>query len=407
MSNRLDTRFVSIFSALHKEWDKSDRLIANKCKCRMEHVRFIRNAIKYDKEAVYQIYSMILNDDPSAIDLFHPIHYGDDIEVHALAHPSGLLYSLKMKTISLGTIDINGYLSINVNYTKDGIIYRRSFRYHRLVLSAFVENDDPEHKTQVNHIDGDKTNNAISNLEWCTSQENCDHSVRMGLQPVGEDSYQTIYSKSQIEKVCELLQDGIYSPKRIEILTGVNRKAVQSIRTGKKWKSVSKDYTFPESKFDSLGRYINANGEAVGEIIRVQPDQHKYTDEQIDLACKMKVDRKRLAYISDATGVGIRTIVKLGGSEDSYKHISDKYTFPSITNNDRRWFTDKEIERACELLMDPNNTIEDVCKLSGVSRRTIRRFHGPTDPYPEITCKYEFPKQRMGLRGRLIDTVYQ
>ena len=51
---------------------------------------------------------------------------------------------------------------------------------HRIVAMNFINKDNIE-KLDVNHLDGDKCNNALSNLKWCTRQENIDHAIKMGF----------------------------------------------------------------------------------------------------------------------------------------------------------------------------------------------------------------------------------
>lgn len=65
-----------------------------------------------------------------------------------------------------------------VIFSKNGTITKHAV--HRLVATAFIPN--LENKPQVNHIDGNKLNNHISNLEWVTASENVRHAIATGLK---------------------------------------------------------------------------------------------------------------------------------------------------------------------------------------------------------------------------------
>lgn len=87
--------------------------------------------------------------------------------------------------------DKNGYLVINLNKGGDA----KTLKVHRLVAISFLGIIDG--KNEVNHIDGDKKNNIVSNLEWVNSSENQIHAFKIGLQkPHNGNTNKEVYQLS-------------------------------------------------------------------------------------------------------------------------------------------------------------------------------------------------------------------
>ena len=88
----------------------------------------------------------------------------------------GNLYSSYVKRKLQLSLDQYGYKQVIL--VNNGV--RKRHLLHRMVAQAFIPN--PENKPQVNHLDENKTNNNVSNLEWVTSKENINHGTRTERQ---------------------------------------------------------------------------------------------------------------------------------------------------------------------------------------------------------------------------------
>ena len=104
----------------------------------------------------------------------------DDGQVRSITRTivrsDGKKLTIKGRTMKLIT-NMCGYRRANLKVNNKS--YMRSV--HRAVAIAFIPN--PENKPEVNHIDGDKTNNRVDNLEWVTEKENVAHCIANGLRP--------------------------------------------------------------------------------------------------------------------------------------------------------------------------------------------------------------------------------
>ena len=103
---------------------------------------------------------------------------------------------------------------------------------HRLVAQAFIPN--PKNKPQVNHKDGDKTNNKVNNLERCTYQENRKHAVEeLGLSFKGELNYNAKLNKQSVEDIRK--RKGKQYAKDVAAIYGISRQWVNEIWKGAVW----------------------------------------------------------------------------------------------------------------------------------------------------------------------------
>jgi len=146
-----------------------------------------------------------------------------------LVNENGDVWSKKNNIFIKSWIGHNGYRSVSI-YSD---CKKKNYSLHRLVAIAFINN--PENKPEVNHKDGNKLNNHVSNLEWCTMSENAIHAYRTGLLKVSEKAISLTVARNKLRK-------GLNHKLSKQVINTVNGKVYECISDLRKELGLSHTY---------------------------------------------------------------------------------------------------------------------------------------------------------------------
>jgi Tol biopolymer transport system component len=154
--------------------------------------------------------------------------------------PSGVSYIRKGKICKQSKSNL-GYMTIGFTVNNQKI----NKYVHRLVAEAFITNTS--NYPQVNHIDCDKTNNRINNLEWCTNSQNHIHASKNGLNKFhlyrvaysGEQNTNSLLKKEQVLEIRQKYIPYKYSAKKLSKEYNVSESCITHILNNTSWKEIS------------------------------------------------------------------------------------------------------------------------------------------------------------------------
>ena len=240
---------------------------------------------------------------------------------------------------------IKGFLSNGYKYV---CLNGNSISVHRLIMITF--NPIPNmNKMEVNHKDGNVLNNyyhpnpILSNLEWCTHQQNVQHAydIKLNNPSYGENKYNAKYTDKEVRKICEMLQDG-YSSTEIGKELGRNDwsfyRFISNLRLGKAWTWMTKDYNLTQAV--------------------------RHTEEEIKICCELIQNgmpyESIVEYMRDQYGYQLTyDFVRTLKTNKNWKHITKDYNFPSHL---KRPISEETIHQICYLLQSGVTDYKEIAK---------------------------------------------
>ena len=220
----------------------------------------------------------------------------------------------------------NGYYSVKlrVNETEEPYRTQKTYSLHRLMMAVFNPVDNME-ELVINHIDGNKENNSLENLEWCTISENAIHAYKTGLSKglSGDDSPYSTLSSKEVHKICELYEKAELTIQEIADIIGVTKSVVVNIVTGNSWKSVSKLYDFSKRQFGKPSTRYSAD--EIHTFCKYFQDHKKNDNESRNKYLTNMV--KELNYNNGEVNESLLHSLSGIYKRQYYKKINSQYTY--------------------------------------------------------------------------------
>ena len=170
---------------------------------------------------------------------FVPVNIEDVPKNKYFISPDGRVYSDYIKAEMHSRPDKDGYLFV----TFKAIEHRRKTVFvHQLVAKHFIGDPpkDMENPT-VDHMDKNRQNNLVSNLQWQSRAEN---SSDRGETNKGHRNCRSKLTSDEVIEISELLMTRKFTPKRIAELYYVSPATIRNIQLKKNWSWLTKDYDF-------------------------------------------------------------------------------------------------------------------------------------------------------------------
>ncbi|USL89326.1 DNA endonuclease [Bacillus phage vB_BceH_LY2] len=180
---------------------------------------------KRKRDKLFEKFKLTANFDVKRLDCNPDYIVGSNGSVHKLTNTG--VKELKGKLMKTGYVIV---------YIANPIEGKGKEEYiHRLVAKNFIRNNTSGNI--VNHLDGDKTNNDVTNLEWCDQKRNMNHAYEIGILSGGEQCNLSKLTEEKVVKIRKLFKEG-RTAKEISEMFELVPSNVRYIVNKKTWKHV-------------------------------------------------------------------------------------------------------------------------------------------------------------------------